>query len=294
MAALRALLALVLLAGCGAVPQEPDTGLAGRVWDVRAGRYVAADEMLLRAAAARYVFLGEVHDNPEHHRLHRVALEALAAHGPPRLLAMEQFDDEHQAALDSARARGAGAEALADAGRFDRRGWGWEMYRPLVEFAIERGWPLAAANLSRREARAIVADPARSGLPPASPGLRSALERDMVEGHCGKRPPEPLLAGMIEAQRARDARMAQAVAPRASVLVAGNGHARKDSGVPLYLKGTDAVSIALLEVEAGIHSPIEYLRGLGTAASFDYLWFTPRFARQDPCGGRVTQPSAPS
>ena len=32
----------------------------------------------------------------------------------------------------------------------------------------------------------------------------------------------------------------------------------------------------------------------GTAASFDYLWFTPRFARQDPCGGRVTQPSAPS
>ncbi len=228
------------------------------------------------------MILGEVHDNPEHHRLQRRALEALAAHGPRRTLAMEQFDGEHQAALDAARARGAGASALADAGRFDRKGWGWEMYRPLVEFAVERGWPLAAANLSRSEARAIVADPRVRDLPPGS-RLREALERDLIEGHCGNRPPAARLAGMVAAQRARDARMARAIAQAPSVLIAGNGHARKDAGAPRYLPDADVVSIALIEVDPGKASPADYLDGFATRASFDYLWFTPRFDRPDPC-----------
>lgn len=281
------LLGVLLLAGCAPGLLLQDHPLAGRVWDVRAGAFVSAEAMLERAARSRHVILGETHDNPVHHRLQRSALEAIAARGGRRALAMEQFDSEHQAAIDAAQGRGADAESLADAGRFDRKGWGWAMYRPLVEFAVTQGWPLVAANLSRGEARAIVAEPARSGLPPPEPALRAALERDLIEGHCGHRPDEKRLAGMVEAQRARDALMARRLGaePSGTVLIAGNGHARKDVGVPHYLKGDAPISIGLVEVESAQLEPRHYLTGFATQASFDYLWFTPRFERRDPCAG---------
>ena len=100
-------------------------------------------------------------------------LESIAARGRRPVLALEQFDSEYQSELDAARTRGADAEGLADAGRFDRKGWNWPLYRPLVQFALDHGWPLAAANLSRGEARAVVADPGRSGLAPAEPTVRN-------------------------------------------------------------------------------------------------------------------------
>mgnify|MGYP001570361948 CR=1 FL=1 len=281
-----ALLGAALLAGCAHDLVGRDHPLAGRVWDVRAAAFVSADEVYRRAVTARPVILGEVHDNPEHHRLQRSALEALAQHGGPRALAMEQFDAEHQEAIDAARAKGADIETLADAGRFDRAGWDWPAYRRLVEFALERGWPLIAANLSRAQAGTILADPSRSGLPAAGAALREALERDLIEGHCGKRPDAKQLAAMVEAQRARDARMARALQERpdrGSVLIAGNGHARRDRGMPLYLAGSDIVSIGYMEVECGKIAPRDYLSDFATPQSFDYLWFTPRAARQDPC-----------
>lgn len=259
---------------------EPAPGLEGRIWDVRAGAFVSADDVFSRATRATHVILGETHDNPEHHRLQRLALEALPG---PRALAMEQFDSEHQAAIDAARTKGADAETVADAGRFDRKGWNWPVYRPLVQFAVERGWPIIAANLSRTEARRIVRDPPASGLPPA-PEVTKALERDIAESHCGKAPEGKLLSGMVEAQRARDARMATALKGR-TVLIAGNGHARRDLGVPLYLPGADVVSIGFMEVDADKKLAGDYLTEVFTPASFDYLWFTARAQREDPCRG---------
>jgi len=262
----------VLLGGCAHAPS------AGDIWDSRAGRYVSAGDVYARAARATHVILGETHDNPEHHRLQRQTLEHLPG---PRALAMEQFDSEYQAAIDAAQAKGADAEAIADAGRFDRKGWNWPLYRPLVEFGVEHRWPIVAANLSRAEARRIVRDPAASGLPPA-PELAKALEHDIAESHCGQ-PPEPkLLAGMVEAQRARDARMASAL-KGSSVLIAGAGHARRDRGVPRYLPSADLVSIGFTEIDADKKSLQDYLAGFYGPASFDYVWFTTRAPREDPC-----------
>ena len=290
-----------LLAACALLaPRQlllADHPLAGRIWDPGANRIVAPEEALGRAVRARYVLLGEVHDNPEHHRLQRVVLEALARRGPARALAMEQFDADHQRAIDAARAEGAGAEAIADAGRFDRRGWNWPLYRPLVEFALERGWPLIAANLSRAQARGVLDDPARSGLAEADTPLREALERDLIAGHCGERPEAKRLAGLVEAQRARDARLARALSAvpnAAGVLIAGNGHARKDRGAPLYLPGADLVAIGFVEVEAGKNQALDYIaEGFATAASYDFVWFTPRAARPDPCAHVKRSGAAP-
>jgi len=274
-----ALAALAILAGCASGLSLQHHSLAGKIWDPRARAFVTEAQVLERAAASRRVLLGETHDNPEHHRLQREVLDALARRGPLRALAMEQFDSEHQSALDAARERGVNAEQLADAGKFDREGWHWPLYRPLVEFALEHRWPLVAANLSRAEARAIVLEPSRSGLPPADPALRAALESDMIEGHCGARPEAKRLAGLVEAQRARDALMARSIEPQSSVLIAGAGHVRRDRGVPRYLRDSNVLSIAFIEVEAGKDRPQDY----SLDATYDYVWFTARAEREDPC-----------
>ena len=290
----------LLLAACAPLAPRPmlfaDHPLAGRIWDPAAHRMVEPEEALGRAARARYVVLGEVHDNAEHHRLQRAVLETLARLGPARALAMEQFDARHQDSIDAARTRNADAEALAEAGNFDRKGWGWPLYRPLVEWALGRGWPLIAANLSRAEARAIVDDPARSGLPAADAAVREALERDLIAGHCGERPEAKRLAGLVEAQRARDARLARALSASPNVggvLIAGNGHARKDRGVPLHLPA-DLVAIGFLEVEPEKSEPRDYFaEGFATPASYDYVWFTARAERLDPCARVKRSGAAP-
>jgi uncharacterized iron-regulated protein len=274
-------LALAALGACSHGVVQEEHPLAGRIWDVRAGAFIQPAALLARLPGARHLILGETHDNPVHHRLQRQVLESLAA-ADRRTLAMEQFDTERQPALDAARSRNADAETLADSGQLDRKGWNWPLYKPLVQFALDHDWPIAAANLSRGGARRIVADPSSSGLAPAPAAVRAALEHDIVEGHCGRRPEAKLLAGMIEAQRARDSRMAEviAAAPR-TVLIAGSGHARLDRGVPVYLRSVttagQVVSIAFTEVEAGLREPQDYPQ------AFDYLWFTPRAVRDDPC-----------
>jgi uncharacterized iron-regulated protein len=279
----------LLLAACAPAyrsPLERDHPLVGRIWDTHARAFVMRDALVGRAVAARIVMLGEAHDNPDHHRLQAEVLAALLKAGRSPALAMEQFDREHQQSLDAQRAQGVrDPERIADAGRFDRKGWNWPQYRPLVESAIAANLPVLAANLSREDARALMkAGRPAEGLAPADRALRESLEQDIVDGHCGYRPSATVLAGMVEAQRARDAQMAAVLArtdARGAVLIAGAGHTRNDRGAPAYLPAGlrgGVLAVAFLEVETGRAEPRpEY------ATLYDLVWFTPRADREDPC-----------
>jgi len=281
----------LLLAACAPAylsPLERDHPLVGRVWDTRSASFVSPEALLGRAISARVVLLGEIHDNVDHHRLQEEVLAAMLKAGRAPALAMEQFDLGHQAALDSAQAQGIrDPERIADAGGLDRKGWNWPLYRPLVARALSADLRVVAANVSREEARALAKSgkPAE-GLQPAEPGLRASLEQDIVDGHCGYRPPPPVLAGMVEAQRARDAQMAAALVRSGTpgaVLIAGAGHTRRDRGVPAYLPAAireATLAIAFLEVDPEQQQPLpEY------AGQYDLIWFTPRADRPDPCKG---------
>lgn len=258
----------------------------GPILDIRTGAHLSSDDVARRAIASRFVILGEVHDNAAHHRLQAEILKAMLDAGRRPALAMEQFDLQNQPALEAARARGErDPERLADAGRFDRKGWRWPQYQPLVELAAAKSLPLFAANLSREEARALM----RSGLPAqgvatAAQDQRDALERDIIDGHCGIRPPAEVLSGMVEAQRARDARMAETLeraGANGAVLIAGAAHARRDRGVPSYLPPgaqETLLSIGLLELGPDGAPPDNNYTGI-----YDLVWFTPRAPRDDPC-----------
>ena len=74
----------------------------------------------------------------------------------------------------------------------------------------------------------------------------------MQVGHCNMLP-KSALPGLARAQIARDAVLAQSLRPylaRGVILLTGNGHARRDIGVPRHLAAADqprAWSIGLLE-----------------------------------------------
>jgi uncharacterized iron-regulated protein len=134
------------------------------------------------------VLLGEVHDNAAQHALRLRAFEALLAGGARPALVMEQFDREHQAAIDARRAASPppDADALIAAGR-GGNGWQWPYYRPFVELALAHGLPIVAANVGRDEARRVMRDGlAAHGFDAEVPAEMLAAHAQVIEAsHCG-------------------------------------------------------------------------------------------------------------
>lgn len=240
------------------------------------------------------VLLGEMHDNAEHHR-HRLQVlrRALAAGWRPALV-MEQFDRQRQADIDRAR-REKPRDAqhvinlAAQSGGASRGNWNWDFYRPFVELALEYDVPLIAANFSTAEANKVVREGYAAvfdtdsmkalGLgAPIPPELQSAQEREIDIGHCNALPPSTLPA-MARGQLARDAVMASILGEHASqgvVLIAGNGHVRRDMGVPRWLGAAQrARMLTVGYVEPGTASAL--------VASFDAVVRTAEVERPDPC-----------
>jgi uncharacterized iron-regulated protein len=265
--------------------------LGGCAWTDR-NPSVQAPPMPLPDAirSADVVMLGEVHDNPGHHALRARWLAELAAERR-FVLAMEQFDVDRQAQIDAALAEGLAPRVLAERAGFRFDGWEWAYYEPAVTLARDRGLPLRAANLPGREAMRIARAGVAAGAGDVPEGWGAAEEGALAEavrqGHCGLLP-EAAVSAIVAAQRARDRRMAEVIADARRhtglpvVLLAGNGHVRRDLGVPRWLAGmrpTDrVVSVGLLE-----RSPGSGQETLEDTTGFDVARALPAATREDPC-----------
>ena len=303
----RTLLAggLLAIAGCAPLPLDDSTSDARsalpRIWDVREQRFIAVDELVRRVAPVRYRLLGEMHDDPLHHTLRAGLIARIAGTGIRPAILFEQFDLENEPALRAAQQAGTDAEGLARAGALDRTAWQWPLHRPLLEAALRAGWPVHAANASRT-ALGVVArtgDPGaiaqdvrnRIARAPWGDSREKLLEDDIRESHCNQLP-AAAVPRLALAQRVRDAAMAEAVVGSATadgaVLIAGNGHVRRDLAVPLYLDApaADIVSVGLVEVSPEEAVAPDFPRNvLVDQPGLDYAWLTARVARDDPCKG---------
>jgi uncharacterized iron-regulated protein len=248
-----------------------------------------------RLAGNAIVLLGEVHDNAGQHRLRLDLLRRAFAGGWRAAIAMEQFDVGRQADIDRARReRPRDAQHVIDQAATPAvragEGWNWAFYRPYVALALEYDVPLLAANLSNADTRRIVRDGLAAAFEPerlAALGLdrpiasdwQQAQEREIDRGHCGALP-AALWPRMAQAQIARDAVMADLLrrqGQRGIVLLAGNGHVRRDLGVPRWL-GAEAsrlYTVGLLERD-DTHTPV---------SAFDITLRTEVAERADPCAG---------
>ncbi len=285
-------------------PLHRDHPWVGKVWDVRAGAFIGIDALEERLREARYVLLGETHDNLDHHLLQARFVAAMAVGGGRRFaVAFEMLEVSQQGAVDaSVAAAPKDPDALGEAVAWDRSGWPpFATYRPIFREALEAGLPIAAANVPRDRLRAAMkeglsaADPAlRARLerePPLSDALMAELTEEMRASHCGHLP-ESMMPAFVLAQRMRDAQMAlrmigasEAAGVDGAVLIAGGGHVRTDRGVPAFLPAEDAhprtLSVVMREIAPGMEA-LEDPSALGPLP-FDYVVFTPAAERADPC-----------
>jgi uncharacterized iron-regulated protein len=169
-----ALLPAVLLMG-GCVPPKAPTLLPSA--KITAGDRPVAEQVLLDAAAqSSLVCVGEQHDDPAHHRLQHVVLQALseaAARDGRRLaLGLEMLHRQYQVALDDYLRGTIDARMLARDTDW-KRNWGFDfaMYQPMLHTAHEQRIQLIALNAPRALTRAV----AREGLDALPDEVRASL-----------------------------------------------------------------------------------------------------------------------
>lgn len=240
-------------------------------------------QLLTQMSEADVVILGEVHDNPDHHRYQAKMIARLR----PRAVVYEMLTEE-QADLvtpDLASDR----DALRATLDWNASGWpDFNLYAPL--FAANPLAGVYGANVTREVARRSMdsgiaeafGDEASvygltEPLPAEEQTARQALQK---AAHCDALSDE-MLAPMVEIQRLRDAELARAALEAVNeagppvVVITGNGHARKDWGVPAYLMR--------LQPGLKVFSLGQGEDGAEIVGDFDAVLNSPAARREDPC-----------
>lgn len=272
------LIAAVFLASAFCAPQA-----VAQVIELATGKEIPEQILTERLRAADIVLLGELHDNLRHHELRGQLIASLAGKGLS-IVAEHLPQGERVGFVSDTRTD------LVAAG-FDPAGWEWPAHEKLYEQIRASGMPLVGGNLPKDEARQIfmqgvTALPKRMGQTYEKSRLdgtaEKILDHDLIEGHCGKLPDRYLLR-MRFAQRITDIALTHALLDhKPSVLVAGNGHVRKDYGVPQVIAAVAPelrlVSVGFLERSGDFPELLHSLAG-----QYDFVWLTERAERKDPC-----------
>lgn len=239
-----------------------------------------AHDVIVPSAAV--VILGETHDNPHHHARQAEIVAAL----DPAALVFE-FLTPGQAEGHVPGAAEADLEAAlgwdASTGLPD-----FSMYYPIFAAAPEA--EVLGARVPRPEAREAMQRGVIEVFSGSAPlfGLDEPLPEDemaqrlalQAEAHCDALP-EEMLPLMVEVQRLRDAELARATlaaleaAGPPVVVITGNGHARKDWGLPALLgqarPGLEVFALGQAEGEGAL------------SGDFDLVVSSPPVDREDPC-----------
>lgn len=257
--------------------------VSAQIIDVRTGKETDESTLVEILKSADFVLLGELHDNKVHHEIRGKLISRFADNR--RTVVSEHFPAPNQVNFQS--------ETKADlvAAGFDAEGWDWPIHQSLYEQIKHKGLSLVGGNLPKEEARRMFLQgvsslPERMAQTYTQSRLDETAERkldhDLVEGHCGKLP-EKYLLRMRFAQRMTDLSLTHNVLDRKpSLLIAGNGHVRRDYGVPQMLASIapqlKVLNVGFLEQGSSTQDLLQSIAG-----QYDFIWITERAERKDPC-----------
>ena len=269
------MLALLMLSACQHVSTPPP--VVGEIRDLRSGQPLTAEELVARLETPSRLIVGEQHDNRDHHALQLWLLQSLGERRAQGSLLLEMLTPDQQLRVDDVRHASTPPADLPDALAW-QSGWDWNLYGPIVRFALTQQYPLLAANLDTLEVRAVYAPPPTlSGSRSNAASVKDELLEQVSDSHCGLLPKSQMPA-MLAVQQQRDRRMAERLlaAPTPSLLFTGAYHARKDVGVPIHVLdlGEPQAPMVLMLAEQGSEV---------TPAMADYVWYTPATPPQDYC-----------
>jgi uncharacterized iron-regulated protein len=299
---LTALLAALAAFGPWASELGRQNPLVGKIY--HNGGFAGKDGLFSHIIKARYVLLGEVHDNVDHHRLQAEMIRVMVAAGRRPAVVLEMLPRSFQTRIDAFLAsEGANAAGFGKAVDWSQSGWpDWAMYQPIMEAVISAKLKVFAGNVDKVTSRKIakqgygalaaIVSWKQWGLGlPLPDDLQARLNDVLQEGHCNMLPKQALPA-MSMVQRVRDASMADAMLAAndasgdGAVLIAGGGHVRSEFAVPYYLDqrgaGGQWVSVEFTQVDDETSDPKKSIRKSEKASQAFYL-FTPRSDDIDHC-----------
>ena len=205
-------------------------------------------EVVKNVEGADLIFIGEIHDNSQHHKAQLDIVRSLHAKKFPLALGLEMFTPDDQQILDN------WTEGKLDEEKFIpvySRNWSydWKMYRDLFIFARDNHIPLIALNVPKPVISKVMAGgPAalqEGEIPPKISWTlneaQTAYMRTIARQVFGNTPPDKLVARLCAAQALRNNGMAWNIAKYRKehetdkvVVLAGTWHAVKN-GVPELL-----------------------------------------------------------
>lgn len=290
--------------------EDLDHPLAGKIVN-SSGQPVGPDGLIDAVRQADYILLGEIHDNPDHHTLQALVISQLGMSpaGAQSTVVFEMLGYDKQAIIDSFMTDPDPAR-FGEVTGWNKSGWpDWKIYQPIMEAAVDHEMAVRAGSPDRETVRRI----GRQGINTLEQdrqirfGLDITLSEqqedgllDAVEkGHCGLMP-QAALEPMMWVQRLRDGALADAMMSARQenggsgfvILVAGSGHVREDYAVPAIIRNREPeakiVTISFREVVAGENDASNYFGDTSSKATpderpYDFLWFTPRTARENQC-----------
>jgi uncharacterized iron-regulated protein len=213
-------------------------------------------------AQKRAVFIGENHQRYDHH-LNQFAIIQHLYEGDPRwVIGLEMFQQPFQPYLDAYVAgRLSEREFLEKTEYFQRWGFDYRLYRPILRYAKARGIPLVALNVPAEITRKV----SRSGLANLNAEERRWVPENMQQPDDAYRQRlqavfqqhKGIFSGnfehFLEAQLLWDEAMAERIAAylrqnpqRRMIVLAGTGHLADGDGIPPRLQQRLPIAAAVV------------------------------------------------
>jgi uncharacterized iron-regulated protein len=128
-----------------------------KIYDVKNSRVITSKDLIINLKDVDVVFFGEEHNDSVGHWLEADLFQQIFLSYPNTALSLEMFHTDVQVILDEYLAGSISEKNFIK----ESRAWNnYKDYRPLIEFAKEKGLPVRAANAATRYSNLVT----RSGL----------------------------------------------------------------------------------------------------------------------------------
>jgi len=261
----------------------------GQILDLNKAKILPFENFIDKIASKEIIFIGEVHDNPEHHLIQLQIIQALMDVYGPLTIAMESFQKPQQPYIDQYLKGDLTESDFLEEVNW-RSGWGldYHLYRPLMLVAKNHRSKVLAINAPYE----IVQKIARHGLKSLDETERKSLAKEIdltnkahrayIENAFKQHTHKELkrFDYFYEAQCVWEDTMAENIAVYLDknrtklIVIVGNGHIVNRFGIPDRTLRRSPVSMVTV-MPYPLNKDVTLNREVA-----DYLWLTPNYSHR--------------
>jgi len=310
---------IILMAGCTPMVKKRLDPLIGKIYDSKLKKEVAYQMLLQKMMDARVIYLGENHENADHHKIQLRILKDLIRAGKKPIIGFEFFSTDQTGHLMSFVQIATpkilpGSLEIREMDLREKLGWHshgdptWQFYYQLIELALKNKLTIFGADLPKCIVKRIVRVGVENLTGVENNLLQPTFFDDMAYQqlmyskfkavHCGFSTPK-MSERMYQAWIARNDTMAYSIVSMLAedenqpiVMILGAGHVQHNMAVydrvSFYKPDLKQINLGLQEIATKLIQVEDYLEETTVEnrtflPSHEYFWFTERNSYEDPC-----------